>query len=421
MPEGMPPFAFPVTRLTADLLPALLCWAMALDGMILDIDGTLVDTNPAHIEAWVRAFAELGYRVPPDRIGREVGKGGDQLVPAVLGDQAEERDGERLREVQRREYLAIAACRTLEVFPGVPELFRALSARRVRIALATSSDGEHLRGTLRSAGIDLPGLADELITRDDAATSKPAPDLVLAAARALGLSPAQCAMVGDTPYDAEACVGAGVVCLGVASGGFGERQLLAAGARAVWDDVAGLCADLDRALALAAPGPGRLDAEAAERLMREALAAAREGLERGEVPIGAAVARRDGRVLARGYNSLRHTRDRTAHAEMVALSRAAEAIAADPEGLVLVSTLEPCVMCTGAAMETAVDTVLYGLRAPADGGPRRVSPARSPDAGLPRVVGGVLAAESRALLEEWLRVNGNPEQRPFVEQLLREG
>ncbi|HEU5039364.1 MAG TPA: HAD family hydrolase [Gemmatimonadales bacterium] len=393
---------------------------MTLDGMIFDIDGTLVDTNPAHIEAWVRAFADLGYRVPADRIGREVGKGGDQLVPSVLGARAERRIGDRLRDAQRREYLAIAARREFGVFPGIPRLFEALAARGIRTALATSSNLEHLRGALRSAGIDLPAMADELVTKDDAGASKPAPDLVLAAARALGLTPAQCAMIGDTPFDAQACIQAGVVCLGVESGGFGEKELRSAGARAVWRDTGALLADLDRALAIAAPGPGRLDRETIERLMREALAVAREGLADGEVPIGAVVARRDGRVLARGYNQVRGTGDRTAHAEMLALARAADAISQDEVGLVLVSTLEPCVMCTGAAMESAVDTVLYGLQAPANGGTRRVSPARSPGAGLPRLLGGIVARESRALLEEWLRLNGNPEQRPFVEQLLVE-
>jgi beta-phosphoglucomutase-like phosphatase (HAD superfamily) len=147
---------------------------MTLDGMIFDIDGTLVDTNPAHVEAWVRAFADLGYRVPADRIGRELGKGGDQLVPSVLGDEAEHRIGDRLREAQRREYLAIAACREFEVFPGVPELLEALATRGIRTALATSSNLEHLRGTPSSAGIDLPAMADELVTKDDAGASKPA-------------------------------------------------------------------------------------------------------------------------------------------------------------------------------------------------------------------------------------------------------
>ncbi|MEO7475277.1 MAG: nucleoside deaminase, partial [Gemmatimonadales bacterium] len=146
--------------------------------------------------------------------------------------------------------------------------------------------------------------------------------------------------------------------------------------------------------------------------------AARDGLARGEVPIGSIVARTDGTVVARGWNALQRTRNPTAHAEMVAFGEAAGRIPDDARDVVLVSTLEPCVMCTGAAMEAAVDTILFGLRAPADSGTRRVHPPRSPDARLPRVVGGILANESRALLVEWLRVNGNPRQRPYVEQLL---
>jgi phosphoglycolate phosphatase-like HAD superfamily hydrolase/tRNA(Arg) A34 adenosine deaminase TadA len=393
---------------------------MALDGMIFDIDGTLIDTNPSHVEAWVRAFDDLDYRVPHDRVEREIGKGGDQLVPSVLGNEAERRHGEALREAQRREFLRIAGSRRFAVFPRVPELFGALAQRGIRTALATSSNEEHLRGTLASAGIDLPVLADELVTKDDAEASKPAPDLVVAAAAALGLSPAQCAMVGDTVYDAEACVGAGVVCLGVLSGGATEKDLLAAGARAVWRDTGHLYGDLDRALDIASPGPGRLDGQAVERLMEEALEVAREGLAQGEVPIGAVLARSDGTVLGRGFNELCRTGDRTAHAEMVAFARAARDMANGTGDLVLVSTLEPCVMCTGAAMQTSVDTIVYGLKAPPDAGTGRVSPPRSPDTRMPRIVGDVLAAESRALLEEWLRVNGNGEQRPYVEELLRE-
>ena len=393
---------------------------MALDGMILDIDGTLIDTNPAHVEAWVRAFESRGYRVPADRVEIEIGKGGDQLVPAVLGREAERRDGKALRAAQREEYLAIARARRFRVFPRVPEFFQALRDRGIRTALATSSNEKHLEGTLASAGLDLPALADEMVTKDDAEASKPAPDLVVAAARALGLSPAQCAMVGDTVYDAEACRGAGVVCLGVLSGGAAADDLLGAGARETWRDTGHLLDDLDRALAVASPGPARLDERTIERLMRQALEAAREGMACGEVPIGAVLARSDGSVLARGYNELRRTGDRTAHAEMVAFGHAAGVVGEDVEDLVLVSSLEPCVMCTGAAMEAAVDTILFGLRAPADAGTGRVAPPRSPESRMPRILGDILAAESRALLEEWLRVNGNPQQRPYVEQLLRE-
>src|ERR687890_710245 len=108
---------------------------MTIEGMIFDIDGTLVDTNPAHIEAWVRAFADFGYRISSDRIGLEVGKGGDHLVPSVIGEDAARRDGEQLREAQQRHYREIAASRQFAVFPGVAELFQALTARGIRTAL----------------------------------------------------------------------------------------------------------------------------------------------------------------------------------------------------------------------------------------------------------------------------------------------
>ncbi|HUR96123.1 MAG TPA: HAD-IA family hydrolase [Gemmatimonadales bacterium] len=391
---------------------------MALDGVIFDVDGTLIDSNSWHVEAWVRAFAAHGYRIPEDRIALEVGKGGDHLVPAVLGPRTGEREKAALGETQKRHFLELAAHERFAVFPEVPELFQALRKRGLRTALATSSDDRHLDATLRSARIDLREIADEVVTKSEAPSSKPDPDLVQAAVAALGLDPAQCAMVGDTTYDAEACRSAGVICLGVSSGGTGADDLLEGGARAVWRDTGHLLEELEDALAIASPGSLRLDRVQSERLMREALAAAREGMARGEVPIGSVLARGDGTVVGRGWNALQATDDRTAHAEMTAFGSAAGRIPSDARDVILVSTLEPCVMCTGAAMEAAVDTILYGLRAPADSGTTRVRPPRSPETRLPRIVGGVLEQESRALFHEWLRTDGNPRQRPYVEQLL---
>jgi HAD superfamily hydrolase (TIGR01509 family) len=228
---------------------------MNLRGLIFDIDGTLVDTNAAHVEAWYRAFRRFGYDVPLQRIIPEIGKGGDKLVPSVLGQQAEERDGEALRKAQKEEFLAIAKREHFRVFPGVPELFRALRERQIRTALATSSDDKHLDATLASAGIDLRKLVDVVVTKSDAPSSKPAPDLIVAALEELDLPPSQCAMVGDTIYDGQACQAAGIVFLGVLSGGSTETALLEAGARAVWRDVAHLLADLDRALEIASLAP----------------------------------------------------------------------------------------------------------------------------------------------------------------------
>lgn len=223
--------------------------------MILDIDGTLVDTNPAHVEAWHRAFQRFGYEVPVDRIIPEIGKGGDKLVPSVLGREAEERDGEALRKAQKEEFLTTAKRVHFQIFPGVPEVFGALRERRIRTALATSSDDKHLDATLASAGINLRKLADVVLTKSDAPSSKPAPDLIVAALEELGLPPRECAMVGDTVYDGQACQAAGVAFLGVLSGGSTEAALLEAGARAVWRDVAHLSADLDRALEIASLAP----------------------------------------------------------------------------------------------------------------------------------------------------------------------
>jgi phosphoglycolate phosphatase-like HAD superfamily hydrolase len=224
---------------------------MTLHGLIFDIDGTLVDTNPAHVEAWRRAFKRLGYDVPTERIVLEIGKGGDLLVPAILGEEVEKHHGEALRKAQKEEFLSIAGRERFRVFPCVPELFAGLRQRGIRTALATSSDRKHLQAVCDSAGIDLPSLADVLVTKADVEVSKPAPDLVIVAWGKLALMPAECAMVGDTVYDGQACRGAGVVFLALLSGGTPENLLLEAGACGVWRDTGHLYADLDHALEVA--------------------------------------------------------------------------------------------------------------------------------------------------------------------------
>jgi HAD superfamily hydrolase (TIGR01509 family) len=221
---------------------------MTLRGMIFDIDGTLVDTNPAHVIAWQRAFTRLGYDVPVDRIEVEIGKGGDKLVPSVLGEEVEKRLGEALRRAQKEEFLAIAKSQHFRLFPGVPEILHALRERGVRTALATSSDETQIEATLASAGLDLTRMVDRVVTKNDAEESKPAPDIVVTAVEKLSVSNVQCAMVGDTIYDGQACRAAGVVFLGVISGGTPEAELFEAGAVAVWRDVGHLLHELDQAL-----------------------------------------------------------------------------------------------------------------------------------------------------------------------------
>ena len=184
---------------------------MAARAYILDVDGTIVDSNAAHVEAWQQAFAAHGHLVEAGRISIEIGKGGDKLVPAILGEAAEDREGESLRKAQTEAFLKIAASRKLSPFPGARELVAELRRRGIRTAIATSSGSDHLEALSRSAGLDLTHLTDELVTADDIEESKPAPDLVVAAVRKLGLPAAGCVMVGDTPWDARAATSSGIV------------------------------------------------------------------------------------------------------------------------------------------------------------------------------------------------------------------
>ncbi len=391
---------------------------MALDGIIFDVDGTLVDTNRHHVDAWQRAFERCGYKVFSDRIATEIGKGGDQLVPSILGDEADEKDGDDLRQAQGEEFLKIAGRERFTPFEGAEKIIAAFGDRGIKRAIATSGAKKHLEAIEKSAGLALSDLVDEVITADDADASKPAPDLVVASYRKLGLSAAQCAMLGDTIYDAEACKGAGVVLLGLLTGFNTEKALLGAGARAVYRDIGEVLDHLDEALERASPGPAHLTARLMETLMEQALATAREGLAAGEAPIGCVIARGDGSIIARAYNNMRQSRNKTGHAEIAAFASAAGKVPIDARDLVMVSTLEPCVMCTGAAMQGAVDTIIYGLRAPADSGTGRVRPPESPENQMPRIIGDILAGRSRALFEEWMKSNGNSEQAPYIRQLL---
>jgi membrane protein len=235
---------------------------MNLDALLFDIDGTLVDSNPAHVEAWTIAFARRGHRIEPDRIWPEIGKGGDHLVPDILGERVDARDGDSLRSAESEEFQRIARERGLRPFRGARELLVEARRRGLRVALATSSGPDQLDALFAAVGEDFRDLADVTTTKEDVAESKPSGDVVAAAVRRLGVPADRCAMIGDTPYDAIAAGRAGVVTLAVRTGGFPDEALVDAGALGVWDDVAALLADLDAALRLAAAG-GRTTAPGA--------------------------------------------------------------------------------------------------------------------------------------------------------------
>lgn len=228
---------------------------MAPDALIFDLDGTLLDTNRLHLRAWEHAFRTAGIDVEPERIKVEIGKGGDLLVPSLLGAERDAKVGDRLRDAEKTEYGRLAKAEGIALFPGAEALLREVRRRGLATALATSSDDEQLDAAFQAAGVDLREWMDVVTTSDDAEASKPAPDIVLAAARKLDVPAGRCAMIGDTAWDGEACAAAGVAFLGLLCGGAGGAALREAGALGVWRDPAHLLAELDDALRLASSDP----------------------------------------------------------------------------------------------------------------------------------------------------------------------
>jgi HAD superfamily hydrolase (TIGR01509 family) len=224
-----------------------------IEGIIFDLDGTLLDTNEAHVEAWVTGFREHGFDVPAERIRPEVGKGGDKLLPAVLGEQVDGERGDEIRQSVSNAFHAIATSRAFAVFDGAEQLLQLLRARAVRLALATSSRKEDLDLMMQSAGVDLRVHFDAVVTKSDVDASKPDPDVVECALEKLGLPPDRCLMIGDTRYDVLSAKRAGVKAVGVLTARMAAPETLrerleAAGAVVVCKDIASLSARLDQLL-----------------------------------------------------------------------------------------------------------------------------------------------------------------------------
>jgi phosphoglycolate phosphatase-like HAD superfamily hydrolase len=207
--------------------------------IIFDIDGTLVDSVDAHAESWARTFSHFGHPVSVADARFQIGKGGDLLVPYLVGDEAAQAQGADMAiwraDLFKREYLP-----HIRPFPQVPDLFRHIRAQGQRIALASSAKGDELQVYKEIAGIT--DLVDEETSADDAEKSKPHPDIFAAALQRLGLPPQQAVVVGDTHYDAEAAAKAGMGAVGMLCGGFPEDVLRRAGCIAIYRDPAALLA-----------------------------------------------------------------------------------------------------------------------------------------------------------------------------------
>jgi HAD superfamily hydrolase (TIGR01509 family) len=214
---------------------------MAIRAVILDVDGTLVDSNDAHARAWVDALAEHGYQVPYERIRGLVGMGGDNLLPEATGIAKESDQGrqisERRSEIFRARYLS-----GITPTPGAQALVQHMRAQGLRLVVASSAQEDELKPLLEAAGV--PDLANEATSAEQAESSKPDPDIVQVALDNLGYLPDEVLMIGDTPYDIEAAARTGIKVVAVRSGGFSDSDLAAA--IAIYDDPADLLAHFEQ-------------------------------------------------------------------------------------------------------------------------------------------------------------------------------
>jgi HAD superfamily hydrolase (TIGR01509 family) len=205
---------------------------------ILDIDGTLVDTNYQHAIAWYRAFRAEDVTLPVWRIHRHIGMGGDQLVAALAGDDFEDRHGDDVRDAESELYGELIG--EVEPMDGARELILALRDSGIAVVLASSAKQDEVDHYLDL--LEAREIVDGWTTSADVEATKPEPDLVRAALEKVGADEA--VMVGDTTWDVEAAKRAGVETIAVRTGGFGADELREAGAVEVFESVRELCEKL---------------------------------------------------------------------------------------------------------------------------------------------------------------------------------
>lgn len=199
--------------------------------VILDIDGTLLDSNDAHADAWVAVGQEFGIEIPWEEARRRIGMGGDKVLPALTGFAEDDPTGERITE-RRGEIFRERFASQLRAFPGTRPLLERMKRDGLKLVVATSASADDLETLLEATGA--ADLIEDTTSSGDAENSKPDPDIVQAALNATGFPAAEVCMLGDTPYDVEAAQRAGVEIIALRCGGWEDAAL--GGAVAVYDD-----------------------------------------------------------------------------------------------------------------------------------------------------------------------------------------
>ena len=214
---------------------------MKLAGVLLDVDGTLIDSNPAHARAWVDALTEFGYDATVDRMIRLIGMGGDKIIPKVTGLDPDSEKAQALT-ARRMEIFSKKYLPTLRAFPGTHELLARFTQDGLRTVVATSAKSEELNALLEQTGLD--ELIDRKTSSSDADRSKPDPDIIAAALDRGHLSRERVLMLGDTPYDVEAARRGRIRTVALRCGGWKDDAL--SGALAIYDDPRALLVAYER-------------------------------------------------------------------------------------------------------------------------------------------------------------------------------
>jgi HAD superfamily hydrolase (TIGR01509 family) len=208
--------------------------------VIFDVDGTLVDSNDAHAAAWMQAIIESGRRVEFSRVRPLIGMGGDKLLPEAAGIAADSPEGEAI-DARRREIFQTEFLPQLKPTRGAKDLLEWLRDDRMTLVVASSASKPELEKLLRVAGAEK--LMESTTSSDDADRSKPDPDIVKVALEHTGCPPAEAIMIGDTPYDVEAALRAGIDIIALRCGGWTDPELT--GALAIYADPADLLEHYD--------------------------------------------------------------------------------------------------------------------------------------------------------------------------------
>jgi membrane protein len=225
---------------------------MQIKALILDIDGTLLDSNWQHVDAWAEAFAGEGYHLDRQTLHDQIGKGGDNLVPTLVPD-APDDVKERLEKAEGPIYKDKYR-NSVKPFPGARELMVEATRRGQKVVLASSANGPDLDFYVEL--LDAEELLSSTTSKDDVEHSKPCPDIFAAALEKLGVAPDEAIVVGDTPYDISAAAKIRVKTIALRSGEFTDEQL--SGAVEIYDDIADLLANYDRSyLSRSSVEPGR--------------------------------------------------------------------------------------------------------------------------------------------------------------------